>query len=162
MTRRLSKLTGAALATIAACLLFSPAANSVVGRVSRPPLGGVNVTDLAFDVPAATVNREIAWAKSLDAHLIRVEIPWSALEPARGQIEPRALAFADHLVNSASTAGIKVVALALSTPCWASSAPPTLLSKCNTGRSGGAQAWPPRDPRSYASFVAFLASRYKS
>ncbi len=112
-------------------------------------------------MPRAEVDKQIAWARSLDAHAIRMEIPWSRLEPAQGQIEPRALAFIDHLVNQASAAGIKVVALAMRTPCWASSAPLSLLRKCRPGQSSGkAQAWPPVDPNTYGSFVNFLAARY--
>jgi hypothetical protein len=130
--------------------------------VAGPPLGGVNATGITFGASAARVNRDIRWAHSLDAHAIRVEIPWSMLEPARGQIEPRALAFTDNLIAKAAAAGIKVVALVMWTPCWASSAPAALLNKCRAGTSSKAQAWAPVNPATYGSFVAFLAARYGS
>ena len=91
---------------------------------------------------------------------MRSEVPWSVLEPAAsGQIEPRALAFADRLVSDAAADGIRVILLVYSSPCWASSAPAALLSKCSKG-SGQANGWPPRNPADYAAFVAYLAQRY--
>ncbi len=169
MTRRFKGLFGSAIALLAApalvvvLVLLAPAsAESVVGPVTGPPLGGVNATGISFGAPTARVNQEIAWAHSLDAHVIRVEIPWSTLEPARGQIDPQALAFTDNLVDRAAAASIKVVALAMWTPCWASSAPASLLSKCRASTSSKAQAWTPTNPAAYGSFVAFLAARYGS
>jgi hypothetical protein len=153
--------TGALVSmAFALAALAAPRAESVVVPVPGPPLGGVNATGIRFSMSVARVDQQIAWARSLNAHAIRVEIPWSTLEPTQGQIEPRALAFVDHLVNQASAAGIKVVALTAWSPCWASSAPASLLRRCRPGRGGKAQAWPPRDPNTYGSFVAFLASRY--
>jgi hypothetical protein len=161
MTRRFNKpAVVGVLASIVLALLVPLGAEGVVTPAHGPPLGGVSATGLTFGASIAKVDQVVAWAHSLDARAIRVEIPWSTLEPTRGQIEPRALAFTDHFVNQASGAGIKVVALAMWTPCWASSAPRSLLSGCRSGRSSKASAWPPRDPRAYGSFVAFLASRY--
>jgi hypothetical protein len=133
----------------------------VVAPPPGPPLSGVNATGIGFGTSNAKVDQQIAWAHSLDAHAIRVEIPWSTLEPTRGKIDPRALAFTDHLVNEAASVGVKVVALAMWSPCWASSAPTSLLRKCKPGDgSSKAQGWAPSDPNSYGSFVAFLAARY--
>lgn len=160
MTGGFGKLAIAAALAMVALSLAAPGANSIAPP--GPPLGGVNATGISFGMPTTKVDRLIAWARSLDAHTIRVEIPWSTLEPAPGQIEPRALAFTDHLVNQASSAGIKVLALAMWSPCWASSAPASLLRKCRPGDGSKARAWPPSDPNAYGSFVAFLAARYGS
>src|SRR5438270_748895 len=159
MTRRCNTLAVAALIAVTGLGLGAGTARSVVTPARARPLGGVNATGLTFGASTTSVKRVIAWAHSLDAHALRVEIPWSTIEPTQGQFDPRALAFADNLVNQASAAGIKVVALAMSTPCWASSAPAALLSRCRPGEGGRAQAWPPRNPRDYGSFVAFLAAR---
>jgi hypothetical protein len=163
---RFSKLAvTAALASVALVPLApdAPRAAGVVAPVAGPPLGGVNTTGIGLGMPRAEADRQIAWARSLGAHAIRMEIPWSTLEPAQGQIEPRALAFIDHLVNQASAAGIKVVALVFRTPCWASSAPVSLRRKCRPSQSDGkAQAWPPTHPNTYGSFVGFLAGRYRA
>ncbi len=137
-------------------------AKGAAATATGPPLGGVNATGISFGTPAARVNREIAWARSLDAHAIRVEIPWSTMEPAQGRIDPGALAFTDNLIEKARAAGIKVVALVMWTPCWASSAPPALVGKCKEGTTSRAQAWAPKVPATYGSFAAFLAARYGS
>jgi hypothetical protein len=151
-----------ALATALFALFAPTGAQGVVSPISEPPLGGVNATGLTYGATPARVSQEIAWARSLHAHAIRVEIPWAALEPAQGEIEPKALAFTDSLVNQAAAAGIKVVALTMWTPCWASSAPAPLLSRCRPDNGGKAQAWPPLNPASYGSFAAFVAARYGS
>jgi len=150
-------------AFVAAAIVALTCSSSALGIAppkSGPPLAGVNATGLRLGDSIAVVNQQIAAARELDAQVIRVEIPWAALEPTRGQIEPRALAFTDYLIDQASSAGIKVVALAMGTPCWASSAPAPLLSRCQAGREGKAQAWPPTEAGTYGSFVAFLAARY--
>jgi polysaccharide biosynthesis protein PslG len=163
MTRRLSGLAIVPiLATVLLVLLAPTGARGVVSSTTGPPLGGVNATGLTYGATPARVKQEIAWARSLHAHAIRVEIPWATLEPTQGQIEPKALAFTDSVVNQAAAAGIKVVALTMWTPCWASSAPTPLLSKCRAGNGGRAQAWPPVNPASYGSFAAFVAARYGS
>jgi hypothetical protein len=126
-----------------------------------PPLGGVNMMGFPFGSSKARVNQAISWAHSLDAHVIRLEIPWSALEPDRqGEIDPAALAYTDYVIARASAAGIKVLALAMSTPCWASSAPASLLASCKPGAESKANAWPPIEPNAFGSFTAFLAARY--
>jgi polysaccharide biosynthesis protein PslG len=164
MTKRLSKLTAAqVLAMLGLTFLLTSGASALVRSAPAAPTGGVNLTGLYSSMSTANVDRSIESVKALHAHLIRVEIPWSILEPRRqGQVEPRALAFTDYLVNKASSAGIRVVALVLRTPCWASSAPASLLSRCELNKSSTANAWPPSNPSTYASFVAFLAARYGS
>jgi hypothetical protein len=150
------------LATALFALLAPTGAQGVTSPTPGAPLGGVDATGLTYGATPATVRQEIASARSLHAHAIRVEIPWATLEPTPGRIEPKALAFTDSVVNQAAAAGIKVVALTMWTPCWASSAPASLLSKCRPDKGGKAQAWPPVNSATYASFAAFVAARYGS
>jgi polysaccharide biosynthesis protein PslG len=127
---------------------------------STAPLGGVNIISVGPE-PLREADRAIAQARALHAKVVRTEVPWSILEP-RGlsQIEPRSLAFADRLVSDAATAGIRVILLVDSTPCWASSAPVSLRHACVPGEASKANAWPPSSPANYAAFVAYLAKRY--
>jgi hypothetical protein len=127
---------------------------------ATPPLGGVNIVAVGPE-PLQEADRAIAQAQALHAKVVRVGVPWSKLEP-RGpsQIDPRALAFTDRLVGNAASAGIRVIMVVDSSPCWASSAPATLLRKCNIEDSSKSNAWPPSNPASYAAFVAYLAQRY--
>ncbi|HEY3960407.1 MAG TPA: glycosyl hydrolase [Solirubrobacteraceae bacterium] len=130
---------------------------------STAPLGGVNIVGLSFTSLPAQADRAIAQARALHAKVVRTEVPWSVLEPlGAGQINARALTFTDRLVSDAAAAGIRVIMMAESSPCWASSAPTPLSRACTSGRSSKANAWPPTSPSLYAPFVAFLAQRYGS
>jgi hypothetical protein len=121
----------------------------------------VNIAAVYRGASLASVDREVALAHALHAKVVRVEVPWSELERlGPNQIDPRSLSVADRVVSDAAADGIGVVAMVESTPCWASSAPSSLLRECVPGRSSKANAWPPNDPATYATFVAFLAQRY--
>jgi hypothetical protein len=125
---------------------------------STAPLGGVNIS--GGDLPAE-VDRQVAVARTLHAKVVRTNVSWSSLEPlVPSQIDQGALASLDRLMADASAAGIRVIMLVDSTPCWASSAPASLLHECVPGESSKANAWPPRNPADYAAFVAYLAQRY--
>jgi hypothetical protein len=164
--RRYGRRVMVVFATMAVALAWLTPAGSTdplgSNATQSPPLGGVNMTGLTFDSSQARVNQAVAWAHSVGAHVIRVEFPWSVLEPRRGRIDPGALAYTDYLVNRAAAAHIKVLVLAMGTPCWASSAPPSLRAKCKPGQHDGASAWTPRQPAVFGSFTAFLAARYTS
>jgi len=124
------------------------------------PLSGVNVAGVYAGVRPATADREIAAARALHAGVVRATVPWSVLEPIQGHIAGAALAFTDRLMSDAQAAGMRVIVIVDSSPCWASSAPVTLLRKCVASRPADASAWPPRRPADYGAFVAYLARRY--
>jgi Cellulase (glycosyl hydrolase family 5) len=151
---------------LALCMLASAAQGTdALQSSSAPPstalLGGVNVGGVGYGSVPAEADRLIANARGLHAMVIRIEIPWAIFEPLHPeQVAPGPLAFADRLVSDASAAGIRVIMDVDDTPCWASSAPRSVLAGCSTSRRNGANAWPPSNPASYAGFVAFLASRY--
>jgi polysaccharide biosynthesis protein PslG len=125
------------------------------------PLSGINVGGLSFSSTLAEADRVIGLARQLHAKVVRSELPWAVMEPrAPNHVDPRALAYTDRLVADAAAAGITVIETVRSTPCWQSTAPAPLLRTCSATRLGAANAWPPRDPASYAAFVAYLAQRY--
>lgn len=127
---------------------------------SAPLLGGINVNFSYASSPGESA-RVIAEARALHARVIRIEIPWSAFEPlSPGQIEEGPVAATDRFVSDAAAAGIRVLMFVDKTPCWASSAPPAVLAGCSPSSQTEANVWPPTDPADYASFVAYLASRY--
>jgi polysaccharide biosynthesis protein PslG len=165
-----SRLAKPALALLlSACLLLLLAAaggaqaRAAAARpASATPLGGVNV-DLGPGSTFAEADRVISEAHQLHAQVVRIDLPWATFEPnGPGQIDPRALAVTDRLFADAASDGIRVVAIADASPCWASSAPASLLSACSPTHLSQANAYPPTDPASYAAFVAFIAQRYGS
>jgi hypothetical protein len=152
---------------IALCLLawlgpsISRARTASARASSSTPLTGVSIGGPGYDSGPAQADRDVARAHQLHAKVVRVEVPWSVMEPLQAsEIEPRALAITDRLVKDAATAGIRVIMMVESTPCWASSAPRAVLRKCTAERTGAAGAWPPSQPGDYAAFVAHLAQRY--
>jgi polysaccharide biosynthesis protein PslG len=163
-------LTTVALALLALAFMTPlPAADGGVATATAPvtaqtaaaPMGGLNITAVAPNEPLGLADKEIALARSVGAKLVRVDVPWSVMQPsAPGVFAPRALAFMDRLVSDAAASGIRVITTADDTPCWASSAPAGLLRKCVAGGASKANAWPPREPGQYAAFVAALAARY--
>jgi hypothetical protein len=139
----------------------TPSARAFARQALAPPLGGVNVPGLDGGSTPQEADREIAAARALHAAIVRVAVPWSVLEPlGPGRVSGHALAFTDRLIGDAAAAGIRVIMTVDSTPCWASSAPATLLRGCDSGRPTHADAWPPRNPGDYAAFTAYLAGRY--
>jgi polysaccharide biosynthesis protein PslG len=141
---------------------FGERAASAQGT-SSAPLGGVNIPGVTRGASLTSVDHEIAVAHALHAKLVRVEVPWSELEPlGPGQLDPGTLAVSDRVVADAAAAGIRVIVMVESSPCWASAAPASLLRGCVPRRSNGATSWPPRKPSAYAAFVAYLAQRYGS
>jgi hypothetical protein len=164
MDRRLREWTVTMALVLGLLAWLAPAGDAKTAPSARPssasPLGGVNIVGVDAK-PLREADRAIAQAYALHARVVRTEVPWSALEPeGPGQIDPAALAFADRLVSDASADAIKVIMTVEGTPCWASSAPASLLRACKSGRSNKANAWPPRDTADYAAFVAYLAQRY--
>jgi endo-1,4-beta-mannosidase len=165
MRPRPQRLLGAGVLAIcvlgALCAAFAFARGASARTPSAPPLDGVNIGGLNPGSQPAQADRQIALAKQLGAKVVRVDVPWSAMEPrAAGRIEPGALAYADRLTADAAAAGIRVIMLVDSTPCWASSAPASLLRRCQPEQGSTANAWPPSEAGAYASFVAYLARRY--
>jgi polysaccharide biosynthesis protein PslG len=161
--RGLDRLLKAAL--FAALLVFFAHADGASATSARQsvsaPLGGVNIVDLAPGSKSAEADQAIAYAKQLHARVVRTELPWAVFEPTGpGQIDAHAEAFTDRLMSDAAAAGIRVIANVDTTPCWATSAPEPLLAQCHGPHRSTANTYPPSDPKTYASFVAFLAQRY--
>jgi hypothetical protein len=159
--RTLSLLCALVLSTCA--FVAGPArAQASPGRASvAPALGGINIGGLGYGARPIEADEAISEAAQLHAHVVRVDLPWAVLEPLHaGVLDPGALAFVDRLMSDAAGAGIRVILTARSTPCWASSAPASLLRACSPTRTTAANAWPPVNAGDYGSFVAFLAGRY--
>jgi polysaccharide biosynthesis protein PslG len=125
------------------------------------PLAGINLSGLSGGSAPEQASREIAEALNLHVKLVRVELPWAALQPAGpGPLNGGALAYADQLIGAAAAHHLGVIALVDVTPCWASSAPADLLAACRADGSSAANSWPPAQPSDYGAVVGQLAARY--
>jgi polysaccharide biosynthesis protein PslG len=164
LRRPAGRRIGIALALTAATLGGTSATalgNGLARLASAPPPGGVNVIGLYNGARPSVADGEIALARKLRAKVVRAGVWWSALEPQRaGAVDGASLAFLDRLVADASAGGMRVILTIDSSPCWASSAPASLLAHCVPGRLNAANAWPPTSPAPYAAVVAYLARRY--
>jgi len=169
MDARLCKRVDLVAALLTLCLVglawLAPADGAAHARTARVPpahpLGGLNITGLAYDSTPAQADGSTAAARALHAQVVRVEVPWAVLEPhGTNLIDPGALAFTDRLIGDATADGMRVIVFVDSTPCWASSAPASLLHACMPGKSSKANAWPPTNPADYAALVRYLAGRY--
>ncbi len=150
------------LLAVALALALGAGSAAASGRAASGPalLGGMNIGQGAT---AQEADRAISVARQLHARLVRAYVPWSVMEPlARGQVDPRALAYTDRLAADAQAAQIKIVMTLSSTPCWASSAPAPILAACRPGTPGTADSYPPASPSDYGEFAAFLAQRYQA
>jgi hypothetical protein len=165
MARRLAKpALGLGLALLALAWLAS-AGQAGEGSHARASgtslLGGVSIGEVQRDSHPGEADSAVAMALALHAKVVRIEVPWSLMEPVQaGQVEPSALAYTDRVVADATADGMRVMMLVQSTPCWASSAPAALLTRCVPGRAAKANSWPPTQPSAFAAFTAFLAARY--
>ena len=170
MSKRLPKLDRRSCALLVTlmlgmCLaaLFSSTANDrafgATARTSLPtPITGITI---AGGGDSASIAGRIANAYALHAKVVRTEVSWSLFEPeSPNAIDQSTLSSLDTLVSDAAARGIRVILLVDSTPCWASSAPASILSKCVPGNDGEAGSWPPSNAGTYGAFVAFLAGRY--
>jgi Ni/Co efflux regulator RcnB len=121
-------------------------------------LRGVTISNYTSE---AEVDHEVSEAKALHAQVVRINLSWASLQPdGPGTLAPGPLAAVDSVINAASAAGLKVVAVVQSSPCWASSAPAAEELECVAGKASTASAWPPSNPSYYGDFVAELAHRY--
>ncbi len=133
----------------------------LASSAAASPLGGVNIIGPDYGVQLERADQAVARAHALHAKVVRTEVPWSVLQPlGPNEVDPQPLAFTDRVVADAVAAGMKIVMLVDSTPCWASSAPPSIRGECVPRQPNEASSWPPSDPGTYAAFTALLAKRY--
>jgi hypothetical protein len=162
-----SRLTTAVALGLCWLACLAPTAVAERGSSARPasgpPLGGINIPGPSNGVGPAEADKAVAEARALHAKIVRIDVPWSDLQPTGPSTnDPKAIAYTDRVVNDAAADGIRVILLLDGTPCWASSAPAPLRRKCVPRRASRANSWPPSDPADFAAFASYLAKRYGS
>jgi hypothetical protein len=147
-------MVAGALGACAHTALAATPVHRVIGGIAIPPVSATSELGEA--------DRTIRAAHQLGVAVVRVDFPWAEMEPRRGQQDAAAFAYADRLVADAAAAHIGVAATVQGTPCWDSTAPATVLARCNQLGGSKANSYPPADPGAYAAFTASLAARYGS
>jgi hypothetical protein len=84
------------------------------------------------------------------------------LEPEhKGDLKRTYLARIDRVVREAHRRNLRLILTFWTSPCWASSAPPSVKRECRGAWwDRGVDRYPPRDPADYADTLAFLVGRY--
>jgi hypothetical protein len=127
------------------------------------PRFGVQILTVDGGTDLARVDAELDVARSAGTSLVRMQVPWSSLEPqASGQEDPATLAAADHAISGAAARGLRVLLVMNSTPCWASSAPASVRHGCTGADPNGfaVNRYPPATTAPYVKVATFMAARY--
>ena len=104
---------------------------------------GINGNEL-YGLPPAELQETVAGYKALGVSWVRFDFDWSVMQPTRTSYRT---AGHDAAVAALGKAGIKVLGIIDYTPAWA-----------NGGQAS--KYYPPTNPKTFADFAAFLASRY--
>lgn len=106
--------------------------------------------------------RELDALARLGVNVARADVGWSSMQGSGpGAWGDWYVQRIDRFVAAAHARGIKVIATLTETPCWASSAPPSIKQGCDGAWwERGVQDYPPADPFDYARAAKFLTQRY--
>jgi arabinogalactan endo-1,4-beta-galactosidase len=130
-------------AALLVAALVTPSANAAPPAVPAAGYGfgdGAQMTWLG----SADVNRELDAVAKTSATWLRVLIPWTKVEPAKGQYD---WGQTDLVINAATARGLKVLGVIAFSPDWA--------------RPGGSYfTAPPNDVADYADFSTAVVNRY--
>jgi hypothetical protein len=161
MTRLIPRPALALALALGAFASTSATGTAQAAGASARLLGGINVVSPRPGLALSEADHAVAEARALHVKLIRTDVQWALFQPTGPEsTDPQILAFTDRLVSDASASGIRVIMTVEGSPCWASSAPASVLASCNPSQLSAANTWPPSNPSTYATFSAFLAQRY--
>lgn len=131
----------------------------ISGSVSAPAPGVVTQVSWGDATPAQQ-EREVALMAQAGVRWARVNASWANIERSRESYDPRGLMTLDASIAMIRAAGIQIVLMVDSTPCWASADPG---KRCDAGPGAPSHDayWRPVSFDDYAGFLSFLASRYR-
>jgi hypothetical protein len=128
--------------------LYGSNSNQIVQNAS----GVYALVDATYE---ATQLKDLA---AQGTQVVRTNLPWAFLETSRNVWDPTVVAGYDQFFSLAHSLGMKVVVEMGSTPCWASSAPPTVRNGCSSSLNGA--QWPPSNYADLTSAVKWMMNRW--
>ncbi len=163
---RLSTLVLTAAVSTVGLAALSPSAHAAEAGLAGSSLRyyGAQLHSLWYDNTAADVERQLDLLAGTAANSARVDVAWSSLQTSGPtSYNSTYTAKIDALVAGATRRGISLVLTLNETPCWASSAPATLVQDCAGAYwERNVTRYPPRDAGDFARAAAWLAERYGS
>jgi len=146
--------------------LCATLALGVPSSASAVQLRGVDVHVQAgqIDNDPTLRDQEFAMLQAAGATSVRFDLIWATVEwNAKGQDDPNVLANIDSAFAQARAHGLKVILDLWATPCWASSAPPTMTHGCTYGWwENPVTHYPPVNAQDYADMATFAVKRWGS
>jgi hypothetical protein len=110
-------------------------------------------------IPEEDSARDLREAAALGADTVRIVFPWDYLQQwGPGAIPEPQAALIDRLLAVARSEDLRVIAVPMGTPCWASTAPRVDGGGCSPAVNP--RIYPPTDPASYGDFVRQLSDRW--
>jgi hypothetical protein len=150
----------------ATCVLALPQASigaprQLERKVPNTPLWGFDSPSpsLGFPIPGSPL-ADVDVARTLGSSVIRLAIRWDHLQPEPGKFHATRARALDRVINRARKRGVGVLLTVVSTPCWATSAPPSLFEGFGDKCPDEFYRRPPRDPAFYEAFVKQLVNRW--
>jgi hypothetical protein len=148
----------AALAVALVVATFFAAAQAAQARV---PYRGVVVHSLWAAYSDRSMVRDLDAARRAGSNTVRTDVAWASLEVrGKGQISQWYLRRMDRLVARSSARRMKVIMTLWASPCWASSAPPSVKRGCNSEWNQESVIYPPANPADYGDIARFITARY--
>lgn len=150
--RRVALAVALMLATFLAAAQAAPA---------RVPYRGVVVHSLWAAYSDRAMVRDLDAARRAGANTVRTDVAWASLEVrGKGQISQWYLGRMDRLVARSRARRMKVIMTLWASPCWASSAPPSVKQGCRSEWNQGSVIYPPANPADYGDIARFITARY--
>ncbi len=117
------------------------------------------VPDLTWGISRSNMDRTVKAMSDAGVKWARVNVSWSGVEPAKGQLNTGWLSEIDYAVDALRTAGIQVLMpFADGVPYWASGDPAKYRDAWGEHWN---KYWKPLYAPDYGAFVATMVNRYK-
>jgi hypothetical protein len=147
---------------VVAAMALAAWAAPACAQTEGQQLDGVQLHPLWNGVTPREAARELDIARAAGSDVVRVDVGWSSLELERKRRWSHSYSRRlDAFLAGARSRGLRVIAVLIETPCWASRAPRSLRRGCvGDWWNRGVTRYPPRRARDYADAAVHVARRW--